>query len=47
MSDRMFYTLLSVIVAIGVIVTASLVAYTAYQYLNCSIITYIASEVWR
>ncbi len=46
MKERTFYILMSAVVALGVAVTAALVIYTAYEYKNCSIITYIATELW-
>ncbi len=46
MKTRTFYIVLAAVVAVGVIATAALVAYTTYQYENCSIITYIATELW-
>ena len=46
MKERTFYILLSAVVALGVAMTAALVIYTAYEYNNCSIITYIATELW-
>ncbi len=46
MKERTFYILMSVIVALGVAATAALAIYTAYEYQNCSIITYIATELW-
>ena len=46
MKERTFYILLAAVVALGVTVTAALAAYTAYEYENCSIITYIATELW-
>ena len=46
MKERTFCILMSLIVALGIAVTAALVIYTAYEYKNCSIITYIATERW-
>ena len=46
MKERTFYIALFALIAVGVIVTAALVAYTVHEYLNASIITYIGRELW-
>lgn len=43
MSDKLFHRLLLTIVVIGVAVTLTLLIYTVYLYMNCSILTFIAS----
>ncbi|MGM9637811.1 MAG: hypothetical protein ACI3YK_07510 [Eubacteriales bacterium] len=43
MSDKRFQRLLLIIVAIGVAATVALLIYTVYLYMNCSILTLIAS----
>lgn len=45
MKKSTFYKLLFLLIAIGIAVTVSLVIYTAYEYMNSSIITYIAREM--
>lgn len=44
MSDKKFYTILMIVLALGVISTVALTIYTAHLYNNCSIISYIANE---
>lgn len=44
MSDKKFYTILMIILALGVISTVALAIYTMHLYNNCSIISYIANE---
>ncbi len=44
MSDKMFMRVLAAVLVLGVLVTAGMVAYTAYLHANCSIIGFIASE---
>lgn len=43
MSDKLFRRLLLTVVAIGIAVTLALLIYTVYLYMNCSILTFIAS----
>ncbi len=45
MSDKTFKILLSGIVALGAASTAALIAYTAYLYESCSIISFIANGI--
>ncbi len=46
MSDKLYKKLIAIILAIGMLTTAALVAYTAYLHSNISIISYIAGEGW-
>ena len=46
MSDRTFTILLFSVIAVCLIGTAALLAYTAYQYHYVSIIRFIAGERW-
>lgn len=44
MSEKKFYTILMIILILGVISTVALTVYTAQLYDKCSIISYIANE---
>ncbi len=44
MSDKIFMRVLAAVLVLGVLVTAGMVAYTAYLHANCSIIGFIGSE---
>ena len=44
MSDKIFYRVLAVVLAVCVLFTAGMVGYTVYAHRNCSIIGYIANE---
>lgn len=44
MSDKKYYTILMIILILGVISTVALTVYTAQLYDKCSIISYIANE---
>lgn len=44
MSERLYKRLVALILALGMLTTGALVAYTAYLHSNVSIITYIAGE---
>jgi hypothetical protein len=44
MSDRIYKKLIALILALGMLFTGGLVAYTAYLRSHVSIITYIAGE---
>lgn len=43
MNDKLFQKILIIILIIGAVSTAVLVAYTFYLHENCSIISYIAN----
>ncbi|MDE5770064.1 MAG: hypothetical protein K2I06_00330 [Ruminococcus sp.] len=43
MSDKLFRSILIIILIIGAVSTAVLVAYTYYLHEHCSIISYIAN----
>lgn len=43
MNDKLFQKILIIILTIGALSTAFLVAYTFYLHENCSIISYIAN----
>ena len=44
MSDKIFYRVLAVVLAVCVLFTAGMVGYTVYAHRNCSIIGNIANE---
>lgn len=44
MSDRLYRRLIALILAVGMLATGGLVAYTAYLHSHVSIITYILRE---
>lgn len=46
MSDKLYKKLIALILALGMLLTGGLVAYTAYLRSNISIISYIAGEGW-
>ena len=46
MTDKLYRRLVALILALGMLTTGALVAYTAYLHSNVSIITYIAGEEW-
>ncbi len=46
MLDKLYKKLVALILALGMLTTGALVAYTAYLHSNISIISYIAGEGW-
>ena len=44
MTDKLYRRLVAIILALGMLATGALVAYTAYLHSQVSIITYIAGE---
>ena len=46
MSDKLYKRLVALVLALGMLATGGLVAYTAYLRSNISIISYIAGEGW-
>ena len=46
MPDKLYKKLVALILALGMLTTGALVAYTAYLRSDISIIRYIAGEVW-
>lgn len=46
MNEKTFYRLLLALVIVCVAVTAAHFAYDVYAYRHCSIIYFIAKEVW-
>lgn len=44
MTDKLYRRLVALILALGILTTSALVAYTAYLHKNVSIITYVAKE---
>ncbi len=46
MSDKLYKKLIAFILALGMLLTGGLVAYTAYLRSHISIISYIAGEGW-
>lgn len=46
MSDKLFFRLLTAIVCVGAILTLAHLAYAVYAYQHCSIIEFIARELW-
>lgn len=44
MTDKLYRRLVAIILALGMLTTGALVAYTAYLHSQVSIITYIAGE---
>lgn len=46
MSDKLYKKLIALILALGMLATGGLVAYTAYLRSQVSIIRYVAGEVW-
>lgn len=46
MNDSLFRKLLTAVVAAGILLTAAHLAYAVYAYQHCSIIYFIAKELW-
>lgn len=46
MTDKLYKRLVALILALGILSTSALVAYTAYLHSRISIISYISEEVW-
>ena len=46
MSEKLYKKLVALILALGILLTGGLVAYTAYLRTHVSIISYIAGEEW-
>ncbi len=46
MPDKLYRKLIALILALGMLTTGTLVAYTAYLHSRISIVSYIAGEVW-
>ena len=46
MSDKLYKRLVALVLALGMLATGGLVAYTAYLRSHISIISYIAGEGW-
>ncbi len=46
MSDKLYKKLIALILALGMLLTGGLVAYTAHLRNHISIISYIAGEGW-
>ena len=46
MTDKIYRRLVALVLALGMLTTTALVAYTAYLRSNISIISYIAGEGW-
>lgn len=44
MTDKLYRRLVALVLALGMLTTTALVAYTAYLHHNVSIITYVAKE---
>ena len=44
MKDKVFYSILTAVCIIGIIIVIALVAYTYALYKDCSIISYIANR---
>lgn len=46
MKDKVFYSLLFVLLGTGILVTLSHLAYMLYAYPNSSIIYFVSKELW-
>lgn len=46
MKDRTFRTVLALMIAAGLLITLAHFAYGVYAYQHCSIIEFIAKELW-
>jgi hypothetical protein len=46
MKDRTFLIVLMAVLAVCVVLTAAHLAYAVYAYQHCSIIEFIARELW-
>lgn len=46
MKDRTFLVVLMAVLAVCVVLTAAHLAYAVYAYQHCSIIEFIARELW-
>lgn len=46
MRERTFLTLLILLAALGILLTAAHLAYAIWAYRHCSIIYFIAKELW-
>lgn len=46
MSDKLYRKLVALVLALGMLTTGALVAYTVYLHEHISIISYIAEEEW-
>ena len=46
MKDRTFYTLLTCVILLCLALTVAHFAYAVYAYQHCSIIQFIAKELW-
>lgn len=46
MKDRTFLVVLTAVLAVCVVLTAAHLAYAVYAYQHCSIIEFIARELW-
>ena len=46
MSDQLYKRLLILIVVLGLLLCIGYTAFTVHEYLNCSIIAFIANEWW-
>lgn len=44
MTDKLYRKLIALVLALGMLATGALVAYTAYLHSHVSIITYVAQE---
>ena len=44
MTDKFYRKLIALVLALGMLTTTALVAYTVYLHSNVSIITYVAGE---
>lgn len=46
MSSRTFRAVLCMVIGIGIVLTIAHLAYAVYAYQHCSIIYFIAKELW-
>ena len=46
MSEQLYRKLLIIVAAVGLLICIAFTAYTVREYLNCSIIAFIANEWW-
>ena len=46
MKEKTFYWVLAAVVALCVLATVAHICYAAYAYQHCSIIQFIAKELW-
>ena len=46
MNDKLFLRLLTALLAVCLLLTAAHLAYAVYAYQHCSIIYFIAKELW-